>query len=323
MLWRKKIEPIGPSPMRASLYASRHLPVGRALMWFVRAGLFVAVLAVLTGVGVVVLYRLPGGDALLSPLSRALPIPAVRVNGQGIPYRAYAEMLDGWVFLYERQGVLEAVGKDTVKQRVLDRLVQDALVMQMLKEMRTTVSPEDERALWETLARPYTGEAMFAEAIREQFGWDTEAFKAYVVEPLVRLRKADEAVLEWDAVQADPRGVMEALYADVRIAPDRFEEMATQASASFLAADGEEVGLRSIVEYPMGVRAALTATPEGAITDVIEMPDRFVLYLVVEREEEEDGEVQVEVRELSIEKRDVHDVLREWLAAATVRVYVK
>ena len=231
-------------------------------------------------------------------------------------------MLDGWVFLYERQGVLEAVGRDTVKQRVLDRLIQDALVQQMLKEMRIAVSPVDERALWETLAKPYVGEAMFADVINEQFGWSPEEFKTYVVEPLVRLRRADEAVLEWDTAQADPRGVMAALYADVRIAPDRFEEMAMQASASFLAANGEEIGLRSIVEYPIEARATLTATPEGAVTEVVELPDRFALYLVVQREEE-DGEMWVEVRELSIEKRDVHDVLREWLASATVRVYVK
>lgn len=323
MRWRrKKIEPIGPSPLHASLYASRHLPVGRVVRWGVRTGVGLAMLVVLLGIGVGVLYRIPGGDALLAPLSRVLPIPAARVNGQTISYHTYTQMLDGWVFLYERQGVLEAVGRDTVERRVMDRLVQDVLVSQMLREMHVTVTIAQEDEAWKALAKPYGSEVLFVNAVQERFGWDAEAFRRFVVEPLVRLRAADDAVLEWREAQVGPRAVVDALYADVRIAPDKFEEMATQTSASFLSGDGEEVGLRSILEYPAEARQTLTSIPVGAVTDVVELRDRFVLYRVVEREDKDD-EVWVKVRELSIEKRDVHNVLREWTTAAKIRIYVR
>lgn len=323
MHWRrKKIEPIGPSPMHESLYASRHLPVGRAVRWGVRVCVMLAVLCVILGIGIGVLYRVPGGDAFLAPLSRVLPIPAARVNRHTISYRTYTQMLDGWVFLYERQGVLEAVGKDTVERRVMDRLVQDALVSQMLREMRVTVTAAQEDETWEALAKPYGSELLFVGAVQERFGWDAEAFRRFVVEPLVRLRAADDAVLEWREAQEGPRAVMDALYADVRIAPDKFEEMATQVSASFLSGDGEEVGVRSLLEYPMEARQTLMTTPVGAVTDVVELRDRFVLYRVMERDREED-KIRVKVRELSIEKRDVHDILREWMGTAKIRIYVR
>ena len=214
----KKIESVGPSPIEAKLYTSRHLPVGRVLWWVARLAVGVALVVVLLGVGVVALYKIQGGEALLLPLSRVLPIPAARVNGRTVLYRDYARMLDGWVYLYGRQGVLEAVGQETLKRRVLDRLVQDALVGQMLRSMGVTVLPEEERQQWEALSKPYDSEAVFAATVQEQFGWDGEAFKRYVVEPLVRLCVADEAVLSWEEAQREPRAVIDALYADVRIA---------------------------------------------------------------------------------------------------------
>ncbi len=322
MQLNKPSKHVGPEPLPEQLYAARQLPVRRAVLWSGRVALLLAGVCILLGIFLMSLYRIPSGDPILRSASTILPLPAVRVNGRLIGYRAYSSMVDGWMELYQQQGAEGTADTHLLRDRILHRMIQDVLLEELVRELEVEVLPEDLASVESTFVEQYENEARYEEALYEQFRWTPEEFSKFVVEPLARLRALDSAVLASDVLQAGPFEVVVELHKDVRQNPDQFSELATQVSGSLSASDGGELGLRSISDYPESVRPVLLEAAEREITDVQTLPDRFVFYRVIEQATVR-RERLVNAQEISVAKRDVYDILAERFANASITYYVQ
>ena len=318
----KPTKHVGPEPLPEQMYAARQLPVRRAVFWSGRFLLLLVAVCILLGIFLMSLYRIPSGEPILRAASNVLPLPAVRVNGRLIGYRAYGSMVDGWTELYQQQGGEDTAGTSLLRDRILHRMIQDVLLEELVREMDVVVQPEDLAIVEQTFLEQYDSEARDEQALYEQFRWTPEEFRLFVVGPLARLRVLDDAVLASEMLQAGPHDVISELHKDVQLQPDQFSELATQVSGSLSASDGGELGLRPISDYPEEVRATLLSAQEGEMTDVFALSDRFVFYRVLEQASVR-REQYVNAQEISVAKRDIHDILAERFANASITYYVQ
>ncbi|HBU28044.1 TPA: hypothetical protein DEB00_02935 [Candidatus Uhrbacteria bacterium] len=322
MARKKRVERVGPEPLPEHLYASRQLPVRRALFWGGRFLIFLLGICLLLGVFMISLYQIPAGDKLLNMFGRVVPIPAIRVNTTRISFQTYQSMVDGWTELYQQQGTLDESTMTILRERVADRLIQEVLLSDLAKELEVRVSQENTSYVQQMFFDQYENEARYEEALYEQFRWTPEEFERFVIEPLAQVHALDAVILWSEQVQETPRAMIEEMHQELTRSPDQFTELATQVSGSLSAFDGGELGLRPIKEYPQEAQMALQATKKGELTPIIELEDRFLFYRVLEQQAV-DGDFSVNAQELSVAKRDVYDVLNERLGMATITYYIQ
>lgn len=298
---------VGPSPIPSKEYAARQLPVRRAVVWMGRFAVLLVALAILLWIFVVSLYKFPAGEKLLRPISSVFPIPAVRVDTSLITYKDYTQMLDGWLGAYGT----EEVQREIVQERVLVRLVQDAMLAQMATELRLKVDEGVVAEVYTEFVGQHDSEAHLIEAIDRQFGWDYDQFMEFVVEPLALVRQLDSAVRGWDEAQEGQLSIIEEIRRDVINDPDRFSDIAMQ--------DSEEGdGHLELTEYPPEALVAFVDASEGVITEVIELEDRYVIYKVLDIDEEE-----VLTEDIYVEKLGVYEVMQDRLDSASIKYYVQ
>ncbi len=321
-MWQREQKEIGPSPLPAHLYAQRQLPVQRALFWLGRSAIALGMAGLVLAVFIVSLYRIPDGRGLLYWFSDRLPLPAMKVNDQTVPLREYRTVLDGWHQLYTYHGASEEQADEVVALRVDERMIRDVLLQELVRERGMTLNEEFVATVFAEFVAQYPTEAHFIEAIDRQFGWSPEQFSQLIVEPLARTRLLADSVGSWSEVQKQTLEIMQELHARIFIDTDSSSEIAQEVSTSLSASDGGELGLRPIDEYPIEARDILLSLDGGSLTSVIELPERFVIYQVQNQVERSSG-MLVDAREVSVDKRDIYDVLEERMDSAEIEYYLK
>lgn len=275
------------------------------------------VVSLCVGVTLACLYQVPSSEPLLRAAAIVLPLPAIRVGNQRVNYRTYMQYQDGWMQAY---GQRDAATQEQIRALVLQRLVQDVRVRAFLVSESVTVDAQTRQILQEMFAGQYADTEAYEAAIKARFGWTPEQFSAFVVEPLARVRVANQVVQASSVWQAGSYQVISDVRAQSIQNPDAFADVVTQMSGSLSSADAGELGLQAWQNYPEPARRALQETEEGAFTQVIEFADQWVFYRVLERTEQED--LRINAQELSVAKRDVYAVLQELATQIPAHVYL-
>jgi len=235
-----------------------------------------------------------------------------------------------------------------VRRGVLERLIDREL---MLAEAgRRGIRPSSEE-LERTLAPTREGmpakelEATLAEAGTDRESWRRAAERDLTIEKLQAAITASATVSEqeldaWIARHRDPRELpeearasqilvrteAEAVEARRRILGGAsFAEVARSISLSPDADRGGDLGYFSRGQMPPEFDAAVFTLPRGQLSDVVESPYGFHLFLVVERRpgrSRTDAELRADVRgALLAGKRE--EVFRAWLASARAKASIK
>lgn len=311
---------VGPKPIPEALYVNRHLPTRVVVRWFVRVLGFLAVIVLALALFIALLYQLPTGNPLLRAFATILPLPAVRVDGHWIRYRHYDAATQGWLQYYDAQTV--SIETDTIRERVLDQLIDRALAEQLADTLHVALTDEQRQETYRELVMEHESEARVLSDVDRLYGWSQDEFLTYIVEPIAQIQNLAPRVLENASLQQPIVGQLQRIVDELQGHPEQFADQALSVSTSPSAATGGELGLRPIDEYPTEVHDVFLSMEEGELTGIIELPTRFVVYRLIEVQERR-GDLYVNAQELSLDKWDVHDVLAAMRAEATIRVFVQ
>jgi len=305
-----RIKEVGPVPLPTGSYSAMRLPKKVMVFWFWRVVAAGGIVVVLFLFSIIVLYRFEAGEPVLSVISRVLPLPAFRIDGEIVLYSNYKHYFDSWSSFKRVLGSNEELDDSEIREEVVSRLVKNVRLKRLAEEMGVEVTDDDFAALMDGFIKGFDNEVQFDGAVYNQFGWDRDAFFEYVVVPVVYIQKLSDSVYSWDVEQKSVKDMIEGVYLEVQADSSRMGELASGVSSSLSAGDGGELGIRSVGEYPEEARYMLLNVGLGNLTSIVELRNRFVFYQVLERDEKYDG-VYVNAREISADKRDVFDVLDE------------
>ncbi len=313
---------VGPTPLPEHTYSVRQLPVRRALQWFVRVLVGVGIVVALLALFVVSLYRTPSGAPLLHIFGRTVPLPAARIDNHAIYYREFIQARDGWNQYYVSAGTIDAIDMSVIEQQVINRMIDHYLTEQLAGELGVDYSEDELNKAYQDLVEQHDSEAHFVDQLEKRFGWDRAELERYVLKPITLARGVDLAIRSSEEEQVEPLKNIGQMRVDVAAGGQAFSDLASQYSASLSASEGGELGLSPVEEYPEEALGALSSADVGDLTEIIETSERFVVYRVMESEEGRSG-LLVNAQELSVEKRDIHDVLSERREQSNIKIFIK
>jgi hypothetical protein len=315
------MKPVGPTPLPEHTYSARQLPVKRVLQWVIRVLVGIGIGAAILVLFVVSLYRTPSGTPLLHMFGRSVPLPAARVDNQAIYYREFIRARDGWNQYYVSAGTIDAIDMSVIEQRLINRMIDHHLTEEIAEELMVGVSDDDLEPAYVDLVGQHDSEAHFIDQLEKRFGWDRPELEKYVLRPITLARAVDIAIRASEEEQRDPRQNIDQMRLDVSAGGQSFSELASQYSASLSASEGGELGLSPVEEYPEEAYEALSLASIDDLTAVIETSERFVVYKIIEREQRPSG-LYINAQELSVEKRDIHDVISERRNNANIKIFI-
>ncbi len=135
-------------------------------------------------------YMFQNEDALTRSLAGWLRLPAARVGSHAVTYQDYLAHLGSLrVFLEGPLAAAQGLGGPLTpahRQSALDRAIRLAAIDELAQAAELTVTPLDvERAYEGMLAQAGTSTTPgeLQDFLRDQFGWNEEEFKRYVIRP--------------------------------------------------------------------------------------------------------------------------------------------
>ncbi len=313
---------VGPTPLPEHTYSARQLPVRRAFQWVVRVLVGIGVGVAILALFVVSLYRTPSGAPLLHIFGRTVPLPAARIDNHAIYYREFIKARDGWNQYYVSAGTIDAIDMSVIEQQVINRMIDHYLTEQIANELGVEYSEEELNEAYQDLVEQHDSEAHFVDQLEKRFGWGRAELEQFVLKPITLARAVDLAVRSSEEEQVEPLRNINQMRIDVEAGGQAFSDLASQFSASLSASEGGELGLSPIEEYPEESQNVLRNSREGDLTEVIETSERFIVYRIVEREDDR-GDLLINAQELSVEKRDIHNVLSERRERSSIKIFVK
>jgi len=136
------------------------------------------------------LYQQKSDGAFAEMVSGLIPLPAARVGGQTVTYAEYLSHLKAQdVFLQgptaQSQGLARELGTED-RVQAYERAIRIAAVTDMAEEAGLEVTPLDvDRTYQDLIARAGTSTSAgeIGQFLQNEFGWNIEQFKKYVVRP--------------------------------------------------------------------------------------------------------------------------------------------
>ncbi len=306
------MKPVGPSPLPEQAFASRSLPVTRAVFLVARTVLWIVLIACIGAVFLFALSHSSSGTSLPSFLGRTFPIPVARVGAETILNRDFQIELDGWTHFYETAGALDALDAKRLHDRILDRKITQEIVRQLAVELGVDDIAEEVEVLYQSMAADRGSEMKLVEDIEQRFGWTKNVFIAVIVEPIVYARRVDVALKESDDFQSAPLALAEQARLDLIAQTSAFVGMDNTGT--------RDEYLLSLDAYPLEAHEALRMTDIGLVTDIIETDERFMVFKILERRDHVD-DLRLRTEEFSVDKLGLYDLIAQRRATLEIKVF--
>ena len=200
----------------AATPTGRPAPTGDFKKWkYAVAGAAVLlVLAAVLGVGYTVyaVKNLSQSGYVLK-VAEVLNLPAVRVNGVGIPYYLYVEDINTLKEFYKRAptGLAPEFSEAELSEQVLSRLIVNAIIKDIAREFKVSVNEDDINEVKQTILVDYDSLEEVELMLATQYGWTMDEYIGKIVKPFVLEKKTGEFFAlnegrpEWEVYQKSPQ----------------------------------------------------------------------------------------------------------------------
>ncbi|MBI4101188.1 peptidylprolyl isomerase [Candidatus Microgenomates bacterium] len=296
------------------------------------ASILLAIIVAFTATVGFLIYKSHSDSALVYRVSRIVPFPVARVNGDFVAYADYLFEVRYRKNIYSNpsgpaSGSQEPVDfskpesqqlLNDIQLSSLERAKIKAIIKQIAKDNNVTVSAQELDQAVDELVQSQGGEKKFLDAIERFYGWNMNDFRQEYQIQLLQ-QKLQLAVLP--VLSTEQKTQAEAILARARGGED-FAALAREFSQDpgskdqggdldFIAADTPFV--------PEFKEAALKLEP-GQVSDVV--ASQFGFHIIKAFEKNSAGEVKVS-HVLIQYAQDMDTVVSEELAKAKVSDYIK
>jgi parvulin-like peptidyl-prolyl isomerase len=280
------------------------------------------------------------------------PPPAIevaKVNGEEITVAEFEKSLTQEISLAQREAPLKADEIESLKEAVLDNLIQDKLMLQRARDLSIFVSETDLSARIEEIRKDYNGQfdKLFGDEEIDFLGWKEKLRKRILIEKLIakdvnaKIQVTDEEAEHYYNANRKAYAMDNRVRVAQIVVPDRkraeqilkrlkagedFGMVAREVSIGPEAVRGGDLGFLEKGIMPEAIDRMLFSLAVGKISPVVQSPYGFHIFKVLSQAEA-GGRVFANVREKVIgdlRKRREEEAYRAWIeglkARATIRI---
>jgi foldase protein PrsA len=309
----------------------RPLSLTRRRVLVLTASILLAIVLVLLGVTGYLIYGRQSDGKIVYGVSRIVPYPVSRVNGQFISYGDYLFELRYRKNLYENPAGPASTSQepvdfkseegkkllDEIKRSSLEEAKKKTIVRQLAKDNDVKVSDEEVDKSIAELIKRQGGEKKFKDAIEEFYGWSMEDFTKELRLQLVRQKlqlkllpaESGEQKAKAEALRDQARGGADF----AQLAKDNSQDPGSKEQGGDLGVIKEDTPF--VEEFK---QAALKLQP-GEVSEVV--PTQFGFHVIKAVEKNDQG---LRVAHILIEyTKDIETLINDKLNAANVKDYIK
>ncbi|MFH0828667.1 MAG: peptidylprolyl isomerase [Candidatus Kerfeldbacteria bacterium] len=263
----------------------------RSPVWWIATiiGLVLIGVAVVgTGVVAVGVYTAQWDGSLVSFVSRAIPLPAVSVNGH---WRSYNEFLDAKATLHyslDQPAVLQASGF-TVKPNdieltavVIDRMAKEEIVRQLAAKRDVKVTKADIDAEMKNLTDQVGSSENVASQIQKLYRWDIAEFSEKVIQPYLLRQRLQDSIAVDTAINTDEAARVEQLLARVKGGED-FQTIAKEVNEDSTKSSSGDLGIFGKGELDPAIEQAAFALKISETSGIIKTLDGYHIIKLLEK----------------------------------------
>ncbi len=204
-----------------------------------------------------------------------------------------------------------------LKNRVLNQLIEEEVIVQEAKKMGITISQNDIDQAYQNKAKASGGESKLNELISSYYGYSKEEYKKYIVEPELLRQKLQEKVQTSDEINKEAKKDAENILKQLKNGAN-FQDLAKKLSQDQASApnggDLDWIGKGKMVKEFEDQAFSLK---EGEISGVFKTTYGYHIIKVTEKKDS-----KVRVSQILIKTKPFTEWLSEKVKSASVKIYV-
>lgn len=289
----------------------------------------VALLAIVLIVFGVMIYGYKSESTVVKAVAQVVPYPVMQVNNGFVSYNDYLFEVEANKLAYQNNAKLNnqpavdfasADGKKLltqIKQHAIDKLKSDALVAQLAREKKVTVTDKQVDELVNQLYQRYGGKDTLLKTLNQIYGWDFNDLKGVLRKQLLAQNLQDKVTSD-SSVDAAAKAKSQDILKQIKAGGD-FAELAKKNSQASDAASGGDLGFFTKGQLPDNEQAAAEALQPGQVSDIIKTDFGYEILKVIEKKD--DGSIHAQ--HILIKTLDFNSYFSDQMKKAKVHTYIK
>jgi foldase protein PrsA len=316
-------KPESAEPKKSSQMVSRR---GWIIAGITIVGLVVLFLAVFG----ILIYKYKSSNRIVQIVSGVVPYPVERVNGAWVTYSNYLFEVDSIKHYYQSQTSSDgkpavdfnsADGKTRLKQlqaQVLDQLKQEAVVKQIAKKNKVTVSEKEINDQVDQITKSAGGEDKVKEVLAKYYGWDKNDLKKKIRFQLLKQKTSDKLQSD-EGINAQAKTKAEDVLKQVKAGGD-FAELAKKYSQDSSASNGGDLGFFGKGQMVKEFEDAAFALQPGQTSDLVKTQYGYHIIKLIEFNADKS---QAHAAHILIKGIDFDQYISDQVGKAKVHTYIK
>ncbi|EKD49465.1 MAG: hypothetical protein ACD_63C00135G0001 [uncultured bacterium] len=242
------------------------------------------------------------GNRIFDKIITYIPYPVIFVDSNVVALKEYDDNIAAMKHFFEKQLSVDLTTEDgkkallEVEMRVKEKLKQEKLIENLLKEQEIVISDEDIEKEYQAYISQEVigGEENALKMFDQQFGWGTkEELMKFAIKPYLARTKLEEKLKENDEYKSVAKKKVEKVLAEVREKPDSFAEFARKYSDDPQSAQtGGELGFFGKGMMLPAFEEAAFALKKDEISNLVETEFG---YHIIKMNDRDDKNEQVNV----------------------------
>jgi len=318
---------IGPAKSRALLESKIQKFNKKRFLFGIGIGILIIFVLglIIFGFGI---YRFGWEGDIVYKITKIIPYPAAIVNRHIVRFSDYAEDIKTLEYIFENQGGdslgVEALGDKELRERVLNKLIQNELVYQLAKKYNIKISNEDVEAEMKKIVEQDESMENVEKILKSQYGWGIDQFKKKVLEPFLIQQKLQEALAKDESLNYEVKKKAEEVLAKVKSGEKSFDELAKEYSEDATAYEGGDLGYFGRGVMVPEFENEAFALGVGETSGLVLTKYGYHIIKVEEQIKNEAGVVeQVRAKHILIRTKELDKILEEEKTKARIWKLVK
>jgi len=303
------------------------------LLKYILFGLLGLIIVFLTTFAVLI-YGTKNESPVVITVGKVLPYPATVVGGKVVLMHDYYEQLEilkNYYASFKNVDFKTEEGKkqlEEIRQEVITRLQEDAIVAIEAKKLGVAVSKDDLDNSFNELVKSNGGTKSFSEILNKFYGLTADEFKEVIYKPRVLREKLAEKINEEESVTGAAKAKSDEVYAKVKAGED-FAALAKQYSQDTgSAANGGDLGFFGKGKMVPAFEEAAFKLEPGSYSEPIRTVYGYHIIKVTDKKGDEirASHILIKVRDFNEwleEKKAEYEKAKSWGIFPGMTVYYK
>lgn len=287
--------------------------------YFWRAGLVALIFFIVVNTIGMYLAGWQNGTATL--VARALPLPAVFINGRFLLLRDFFNDVKAMENYFSRNNLPGQ--NNEIRPLAIKKMVEKEILTQLAESGGQTVSPAEIDNELQTSALNQTTPAELNQLVKELYGWDFSTYVSKVIKPLILAKKVENDFNQTSGNQA-VKDKMSEILNKISSQEVEFGELATLVNEDETKNTAGDWGWFKMGEAAPAIEFAMLSLDAGSISDIIETDDGFHIVKLEERlTDSQTNQPYFHASHIFVKKKSFQQYLDEQIKKATIVTLIK